>query len=150
MNIYVASSWRNEFQPYVVWSLQERGYEVYVFKNPGLGDDGFHWSEIDENYKNWEVSQFVEALDHPLIIDEFKKDMTALDNWADVVVLLLPCNRSAHAEAGYHAGRGKPVIVFIPSKLDLVPELMYKMFYRVVDNLIDLHKELNLIKLEME
>ena len=51
---------------------------------------------------------------------------------ADVCVLVLPCGRSAHTEAGGMAGAGKKVIVYIPEMLE--PELMYKLFDAVVDN----------------
>ena len=50
----------------------------------------------------------------------------------------LPCGRSAHTEAGWMAGAGKRVIVFIPEMVE--PELMYKLFDKVVDNLDDLVK----------
>jgi hypothetical protein len=55
---------------------------------------------------------------------------------ADTCVLVLPCGRSAHTEAGWMAGAGKRVIVFIPEMVE--PELMYKLFNRVVGNLDDL------------
>lgn len=32
--IYVASSWRNPYQPEVVAALRKTGYEVYDFRNP--------------------------------------------------------------------------------------------------------------------
>lgn len=46
-NIYVASSWRNPYQPVVVGELRFMGHEVYDFRNPEPGSHGFHWSEID-------------------------------------------------------------------------------------------------------
>ena len=55
---------------------------------------------------------------------------------ADTCVLVLPCGRSAHAEAGWMAGRGKRVIVYIPEMVE--PELMYKLFDRVVGSLDEL------------
>lgn len=50
--IYVASSWRNDIQPQVVETLRKEGFEVYDFKNPEPGNNGFHWSEIDPDWKN--------------------------------------------------------------------------------------------------
>ena len=58
--------------------------------------------------------------------------------WADTCVLVLPCGRSAHTEAGWMAGAGKRVIAYIPEMVE--PELMYKLFDRVVGNLDDLVK----------
>jgi nucleoside 2-deoxyribosyltransferase len=46
-------------------------------------------------------------------------------DWADCCVLVLPCGRSAHIEAGYMAGRGKPVWVLAVEPCE--PELMYKL-----------------------
>ena len=34
MNIYVASSWRNAYQPEVVARLRSEGHSVYDFRNP--------------------------------------------------------------------------------------------------------------------
>ena len=47
--IYVASSWRNEYQQTVVEFLRQQGHEVSDFKNPPHGNGGFAWSDIDEN-----------------------------------------------------------------------------------------------------
>ena len=126
MKVYVASSWRNERQPAVVAALREIGCEVYDFKNPGPGDNGFHWSEIDAEWKSWTPEQFAKALEHPIAREGFGRDMTALMD-ADLVVLVLPCGRSAHLEAGYGVGRDKTVFVLVEGD-DYVPELMYRMF----------------------
>jgi hypothetical protein len=45
--IYVASSWRNDVQPVAVEMFRQLGHEVYDFRNPRPGDNGFHWSDID-------------------------------------------------------------------------------------------------------
>ena len=47
-----------------------------------------------------------------------------------------PGSRSAHTEAGWMAGRGKKVVVYIPEMQE--PELMYKLFDKVVGNTYDL------------
>lgn len=44
---------------------------------------------------------------------------------ADICVLLLPCGRSAHLEAGWMKGAGKKVFAFIYSGDRIEPELMY-------------------------
>lgn len=51
MKIYVASSWRNIYQQDIVLFFRNEGHEVYDFKNPSEGDNGFHWSEIDEGWR---------------------------------------------------------------------------------------------------
>lgn len=47
--------------------------------------------------------------------------------WADTCVLLMPCGRSAHIEAGYMKGRGKRLIVYYPTtdRNGFEPDLMY-------------------------
>lgn len=122
--VYVASSWRNTYQQEVVKRLRDAGYDVYDFKNPRPGDNGFHWSEIDPTWKEWMPQQFINGLNHSIAQRGFNSDMTALAS-CEICVLVLPSGRSAHIEAGYAAGAGKKVFVLIPEKIE--PELMYKM-----------------------
>ncbi len=129
--IYVASSWRNTYYPEVVTRLREAGHEVYDFRNPPHGGNGFRWTDIDGNALNWTFEQYAEGLHHPKAERQFAADLEALE-WADTCVLVLPCGRSAHTEAGWMAGSGKKVIAYIP-KLE-EPELMYKLFDAVTDS----------------
>lgn len=123
-NIYLASSWRNEEQPFILAELREAGHSVYDFRNPAPGNTGFHWSEIDPRYDLWGGSKYREALDHPLAEEGFLIDFNAMRD-ADVCVLLLPCGRSAHLEAGWFVGADKPLLILLDDSP--VPELMYKM-----------------------
>ncbi len=123
MKLYVASSWRNENQPYIVEWLRQELHEVYDFRNPTDGDHGFHWSSIDPDWEGWSVESYQLGLDHQLAEDGFNKDWDAM-HWADACVLLLPCGRSAHLEAGYFVGLGKPLFILLDK---IEPELMYKM-----------------------
>lgn len=132
IRIYVASSWRNSFQPEVVRTLRHHGHEVYDFKNPGGQEDkGFHWSEIDPAWKSWSPAVFRDALDHPIAVKEFDSDFEAMQ-WADACVLVMPCGRSAHLEAGYFVGAGKPLYILLS---DGEPELMYRMASEVCVNI---------------
>ena len=135
--IYIASSWRNKYYPEVVKRLRQEGFPVYDFRNPPHGGNGFHWTDVDENAPNWTFEEYEKGLSHPLAERQFAADLEALQQ-ADTCVLVLPCGRSAHTEAGWMAGAGKRVIVYIPEMVE--PELMYKLFDRVVDNLDDLVK----------
>lgn len=135
MNIYVASSWRNEFQPEVVKVLRELCHEVYDFRNPPNGKGGFHWSAIDTGWEMWETKDYREALNHPIAKEGFASDFDAM-KWADCCVMMLPCGRSASAEAGWFAGTGKKVYVLSPIKQE--PELMYKMFDGILCNMDEL------------
>ena len=133
--IYVASSWRNPYFPDVVKRLRETGHEVYDFRNPPHGGAGFHWTDIDPDAPNWTYAQYAEGLRHPLAERQFQADIDAL-TWADTCVLVLPCGRSAHTEAGWMAGAGKRVIAYIPEMVE--PELMYKLFAGVAGSLEEL------------
>lgn len=112
MNIYVASSWRNPFQQNVVKILREQGHEVYDFKNPGPGDSGFHWREVDGGYESWTPQQYRSALNHPIAKKGYLNDFRAMMR-ADACVLVLPCGRSAHLEAGHFAGAGKLLFILL-------------------------------------
>lgn len=121
MKIYVASSWRNEQQPAVVVALRKIGADVYDFRNPAPGNTGFHWSEIDPEWKTWNPNTYREALQSPIAREGFNRDAKALEA-CDICVLVLPSGRSAHIEAGFAAGMGKVLITLLaPGE----PELMY-------------------------
>ena len=132
--IYVASSWRNKYYPEVVQFLREQGHEVFDFRNPPDGKGGFFWKDVDPDWENWSVEDYVKNLGHEWSEYGFRRDYDAMKD-ADVCVLVLPCGRSAHTEAGWMAGAGKKVIAYIPEKQE--PELMYKVFSAVVGTLED-------------
>lgn len=125
MRVYVASSWRNSYQPSVVKALRSAMHEVYDFRNPGDGEKGFGWDSIDSAWQTWNVAQFRDALRHPFAEHGFARDKNALD-WCEACVLVLPSGMSAHLEAGWCAGRGKPVAIYAPELREA--ELMYKVF----------------------
>jgi hypothetical protein len=142
MKIYVASSWRNNYQEDVVEALRNAGHEVYDFKNPPHGRGGFAWSEIDEDWEQWSTSGYAAALDHPIAVAGFNSDFDGM-KWADCCVMLLPCGRSANTEAGWMKGAGKLVYVLSPVKQE--PELMYKMHDGIFADLPDLITHLDRI-----
>lgn len=135
MKIYVASSWRNSYQPGVVERLRQAGHEVYDFRNPPEKQTGFSWSDIDPNWMSWEPREYIAALDDPIAQEGYTSDRAGMD-WAEVCVLVLPCGRSAHLEAGFMAGSGKPVICYMPQAVE--PELMNLLLTRTVDSFSDL------------
>ena len=133
--IYVASSWKNPYFVEVVARLRAEGHEVYDFRNPPHGGHGFKWTEIDPDAHSWSFAQYREGLKHPKAERQFAADLEAM-HWADTCVLVLPCGRSAHTEAGWFSGRGLKTIAYIPQFDE--PELMYKLFDSVVGTLDDL------------
>ena len=136
--IYLASSWKNTYYPSVLAALRAAGHDVYDFRNPGDGTDGFKWSNLDPNWLEWSPEKYkYQLMENPLAEQQFGNDLRAIEA-CDCCVLLLPCGRSAHTEAGYFAGQGKPVYVLIPEKQE--PELMYRLFDGVctsIDELIE-------------
>lgn len=122
MKIYVASSWRNEYQQEVVKKLRKAGFEVYDYKHPAPGNEGFHWSEIDPEWQAWDASEFIEGLGHPLAERGFASDFVAMAT-SDVILLVQPCGRSAHLELGWGVGAKKFTMVLLESGEE--PELMY-------------------------
>jgi len=136
MNIYVASSWRNNYQPAVIRILKDAGYKPYDFRNPRPGDNGFRWSDIDPEWESWTTVEYRENLIHPIAERGFKNDFEAMQK-ADIGLLVLPCGRSAHTEAGWLKGVGKPVFVlFIFEAFE--PELMYKIYDGIFTNKTEL------------
>ena len=137
MKVYVASSWRNEYQQHVVRELRKVGHEVYDFKHPANGCAGFHWGEIDPDWQNWNTCHYREALEHDYAKFGFNRDFDAMKS-ADACVLVLPCGRSAHLEAGWMKGAGKKAFAYIPPCYRIEPELMYKLLDGIASNIPEL------------
>ena len=126
MRIYVASSWKNNSHPAIVNHLRNIGHEVYDFKNPP-NKAGFGWEEIDLKFETGgyvDYYKYIEGLETPRAEEGFKSDFDAMQ-WAEVFILVLPCGRSAHLEAGWAIGQGKPTAILFTQNEP--PDLMYKM-----------------------
>jgi hypothetical protein len=133
--IYVASSWRNAEYPSVVEAIRGAGHELYDFRNPPRGA-GFGWEQLDGGWLSWSIPDYLKALRHPVAQQGFASDKGALD-WCDTLVLVMPCGRSAHLEAGYASGQGKTVIVLLRED-KFEPELMYLLLTRCVTSVPEL------------
>lgn len=131
MKIYVASSWRNQIQPSVVIALREAGHEVYDFRNPKPGNDGFHWSDIAPDWQNWSPEEYRKCLDHAIAVEGFRSDIEAME-WADTFVGVQPFGRSASLEMGWASGKGKETILLLENG---EPELMVKMLDHICCNI---------------
>lgn len=126
--MYVASSWRNEYQQSVVAALKDAGHDVYDFRNPTPGEHELSWREMD-GWENWGAERIASVLrgtDGPiseLAEANFQSNFQALER-AEAVLCVMPCGRSAHAELGWAAGAGKRTAVLLLD--DSEPELMWK------------------------
>jgi len=112
--LYVASSWRNVYQPAIVQMGLQRGIDVYDFRNPIAGNYGFSWKQITgKPVSDWTFEEYREILQHPIAQHGFDLDMEGLQ--ADATLLVMPSGRSAHYELGYAVGRGQRTAVVYPS-----------------------------------
>lgn len=132
MKIYLASSWKNTVYGRVLSLLRACGYEVYDFRDPVDGNGTFNWEGIVDMSKGgvFPARTNIELLGTMPVYNGFMRDFDAM-RAADCCVLLLPCGRSAHLEAGYFKGAGKGLIVALTEPQG--PDLMYKMADCVVD-----------------
>lgn len=118
------------------------GHEVYDFRNPAEGDNGFGWAQI--GHSNGEgagarvnAGELVKLLEHKRAHHSFHLDMGGLID-CEACVMLAPCGNSAHLEAGWARGNGKPLIVFVPAAVSIQPELMYLMADHLVASVPEL------------
>ena len=98
---------------------------------------------LDKKCNRWTCSDFKKALNHPEIIKASQKDFQAMQE-ADFCVLLLPCGRSAHSEAGWMKGNGKKVFILDLSE-NPKPELMYRMYDDYLTETMELIERIKLI-----
>lgn len=126
MKIYVASSWRNEHYRLVVKSLEDAGHSVWNWREPPTGGNGFKWQDtgVIGSYQHGDKvtpGDWFHMLQSPAAQAGFASDLAGM-NGCDVGVLLHPCGRSAHLEAGWMAGHGKTVHILVPEPVE--PDLM--------------------------
>lgn len=142
--IYISSSWRNETHQKLVTLLREKGHKVYDFQHPGGRNDRNVWEGVSASlhlsnaYHQGILTgdDYDKMLVEKEVRDRFNDHFNAMSD-ADTCVLLLPCERSSHVEAGYMAGVGKRVFVYDTS-VYVKPELMYLIFDDYFHNEADL------------
>lgn len=123
MRLYVATSWKNPFYEMVVTALRLYGHQVYDWRNPPTGGHGFRWQDtgVQADPENCSTPELAEFHAQPVAQMGFASDMLGLF-WCEACVLLLPSGNSAHIEAGYAKGSGKPLYILrpAPTKADLM------------------------------
>jgi hypothetical protein len=127
VKIYVAASWRTPRQPQVVNALRAQGHDVYDFRQPAPGNNGFHWSQVAPHWDRearLPAAEYIMTLSsHPRCSEGFLFDLNALED-ADGLVLVMPAGRSAHLELGYAVGAGKKTAILLEDPID-GPDLMH-------------------------
>jgi len=118
MRIYIASSWKNaEDVRWLADELRSRGHKVFDFTNHEHREDGLdtfvfgakEWAEYSG--ESPDAIEYKDFLTWEPTKRAFASDKAGID-WADCVIMLLPCGRSSHLEAGYAVGCGKPLYIF--------------------------------------
>lgn len=138
MKLYVASSWRNQRYPIILNGLRAYGHQCYDWRTSNAA---FSWDELDPKWETWPPLIFVDALSRRPAVEGFRSDFNAMRD-ADACVLVLPCGRSAHLEAGWFVGANKPLIILLEEHVPPVPELMYKMATSIETTLLGVAKTL--------
>lgn len=120
--VYVASSWKTQLHDPVVHNLKIAGLNVYDYRDPP-DDVSFSFREVDPQWERWSPKTFARKLrEDARVRHAFERDRHAIEV-CDILVMVMPCGRSAHLELGYASGLGKRTIILAPQATQ--PELMY-------------------------
>ena len=108
--------------------LLDAGYDAFSeWYTPG--------KEADVLWRDYEQAlgiDYRQALLRPSAQNTFRFDKNNIDD-SDVLVMLLPCGKSAHLELGYAIGTGKRGIIYMPEQPDRW-DVMYNFAECVVYN----------------
>lgn len=130
MKIYIASSWKNQKRVLMLAErLEQEGFEVDAFCRATDKRYSFHWSELVDTEDELLNYDAIEMLTDPRTQRAFREDKKWL-NWSDTVIMLMPCGRSSHLEAGYAKGQGKLLYIY-----GLFPKGEFDVMYGFADGL---------------
>lgn len=109
--IYIASSWKNAgLVRTLSLVMQGLGHEVYDFTDAEK-HFAFDAADIERFAGKRDEIDWLDFMECTETLKAFQADRAGI-NWADAVLMVLPCGRSAHLEAGYAVGRNKPLIIY--------------------------------------
>jgi len=110
--IYLASSWKNaDLVRSLATYLEQQDLEVDAFCQATDSRYSFHWSELVDTEEELQRYDALSFLADPRVQRAFTEDKRWLD-WADTIVMVMPCGRSSHLEAGYAKGQGKRLFIY--------------------------------------
>jgi len=154
LRIYLASSWRNSDAVLsILKCFRAYGLNADCFCDQESGRIGFNIKDCLEQsgHSLYEVDA-ISALEHPAVKQQFKiafaEDKKWLD-WANCVVMLMPCGRSAHLEAGYMKGKGGLFYIYWMADL---PKGEFDNMYQFADGMYrpdQLHELIDVLRQEM-
>lgn len=132
----MASSWKNPFYQTVIDELNIH-FKVLDWRKYGKG---FTWDQVSiDNNDSVDSIEYRRILyTNPIARAGFNSDFVMMQE-AHIGVLLLPCGKSAHLEAGWFWGQNKPLFILTFAN-EIQPELMYlgaKSLHFSVNSLID-------------
>lgn len=106
--IYLASSLYNK-ETVVEFAdiLRKQGHDVDCFCDKFNVHHIFSWRDLAKEKTELDALEFIQ---NPRTQEEFVKNKKHLD-WADTVIVILPCGKSSCLEAGYAKGLGKEVFI---------------------------------------
>ena len=112
IKIYIASSWKNSTRVIeLADKLEKEGFEVDAFCRTSSIRHAFHWSDMVDNKSDLKKYDAIEMLNKDIVIKAFEQDKKWLD-WANIIIMLMPCGRSSHMEGGYGVGSGKRLYMY--------------------------------------
>lgn len=125
--IFISTSWKNETQAiHLANALRDKGYEVDCFCDSSTGRFVFSYNELI-NYESMDCIEFIKTKQATKAFNEDKKYI----EWCDLLIMVLPCGKSAHLEAGYAKGIGKKVFM-----LGSFPSGEFDVMYKFANKLI--------------
>ena len=135
MKIYLIGTFKNERIEPLGDKLRKMGFEVFdSWRGTHPESDQVMW-----RYERNRGHSYKEALRGLAAQNAFQFDKRHLDD-SDAAILVMDAGRSAHIEAGYMVGRGKPVYVLLePNKQIDRLDLMHNFctdFFETEDELL--------------
>lgn len=138
MKIYIASSWRNA--PEVVrlaQHLEQKGFEVDAFCRKNGKREVFDYKDGEGPFADIRDRREINAitfLQSSRVKDAFFEDKKWID-WADAVVMYMPCGKSSHLEGGYAKGHGKRLYMY-----GSFPDGEFEVMYGFADGIYPLER----------
>lgn len=112
MKIYLASSWKQAANVMTLKHMLEgHGHQVDAFCDTESGKR--YVFSFDKLAVHTGALTNMNIRELPEVRRAFNEDKKWLD-WAEACLLVLPSGKSAHLEAGYTKGRGKPLVIYQP------------------------------------